>query len=67
MYFKMVDSYRHNKSFIAQIIEEQGVQKQAILDKLDFLDDKYEALVKTIWGMEVMEQHQKQGGQTTAT
>jgi len=63
----MVDSYRHNKSFIAQIIEEHGVQKQAILDKLDFLDDKYEALVKTIWGMLVMEQHQKQGGQTTAT
>jgi hypothetical protein len=54
-YFKLIDLYSNNKSFITHIIEEQGMQHKAILDKMDFLDRKYEALVKAIWGMEVVE------------
>jgi hypothetical protein len=46
--FRMVEIYWHNKSFIAQIIEEKGFRHKAILHKLDFLETKYDALITAI-------------------
>lgn len=66
-YFKLVELYWYNKSFIVQVVEEHGVQQQGILDKLDFLDRKYEALVKTIWGTEAMEGEPNQDSQAPTT
>ena len=47
---KLVELYWVNKSFIAQVIEEQGKQQQEILSKLDQMGKKYEA----IWGIEIV-------------
>ena len=49
-YMKLVELYWVNKSFISQVIEEQGKQQQEILSKLDQMGKKYEA----IWGIEIV-------------
>lgn len=55
-YFKQIDLYWHNKSIFVQMTKEQGIQQKAILNKLDYLDQKYETIVKVLWGMEVVGQ-----------
>lgn len=50
----MVKLYWHKKSFISQVVEEKGIQFQAILDKLDFLDENYMALVKYVWVVDML-------------
>jgi hypothetical protein len=61
-YFRKIDIYwkTQTKSIVAQVIEEQGKQQKAILCKLEFLDQKYEALIKTLWDMEVMGKEKNQ-------
>ena len=47
---KLVKLYWLKKSFISQVIEDQGKQQQDILSKLDQMGKKYEA----IWGIEIV-------------
>jgi hypothetical protein len=62
-----IDIYWHTKPILSQVSEEQGMQQKVILntlnmqqkdtmDKLDYLDKKYEALVKLLWDMEAIGQ-----------
>lgn len=45
------------------MIEDQGIQ-QAILNKLDYLDLKYETIVKVLWDMVAVGQAQNQEDRT---
>jgi hypothetical protein len=47
-YFKQIDFYWHTKTIITQVIDQHDTQHKAILDKVDYLDHKYEALVKAL-------------------
>jgi hypothetical protein len=44
----LIEVYCLNKYFITEIVEEKVLQQHTILDKLNLMDRKFEALVKAI-------------------
>lgn len=45
-------------------MEEKGIQRQVILDRLNFMDQQYESLIKPIWLFEVIIEYEEE--KTTA-
>lgn len=50
----MVGIYWLNESLIAQSIEEKVNQQKEVLNKLEFMENKYDALIKAHWDLEVV-------------
>jgi hypothetical protein len=50
--FKLIELYWLNKAFIAQVVDERGQQHQAILQNLDILEKKFEAVCKEVFDIE---------------
>lgn len=45
--FKLIELYWLNKAFITQVVEEKSSQQQAMMQKLNMMDQKFDALCKS--------------------
>jgi hypothetical protein len=49
-----MELYWFDKGLITQVVEEKGLQQQAIVHKLDLLENKLEAMFKVVFGIDIV-------------
>jgi hypothetical protein len=63
--FRVIEMYWMTKALIAQVVEERGLQQQAILHKIDLLDSKFEVVFTAVYGVDMVVCQPKNGNSDT--